>query len=74
MRGLKRAVPIWSRGCSAAVGVGFASLLGISAANAVVVDFTGTFTDTRGEMNGTALVGKASQIFAATLRKLAETD
>jgi len=25
-------------------------------------------------MSGTALVGKASQIFAATLRKLAETD
>jgi hypothetical protein len=25
-------------------------------------------------MNGTALVGKASQIFSATLRKLAEID
>jgi len=25
-------------------------------------------------MNGTALVGKASQIFKATLRKLAEID
>jgi len=25
-------------------------------------------------MNGTALVGKASQIFKATLRRLAETD
>jgi len=25
-------------------------------------------------MSGTALVGKASQIFSATLRKLADTD
>jgi hypothetical protein len=40
----------------------------------VGIGVTGTFTDTAGEMNGTALVGKASQIFKATLRKLAETD
>jgi hypothetical protein len=40
----------------------------------VGIGVSGTFTDTRGEMNGTALVGKASQIFAATLRKLAEVD
>jgi T3SS negative regulator,GrlR len=40
----------------------------------VGVGVTGTFTDTAGVMNGTALVGKASQIFSATLRKLAETD
>jgi hypothetical protein len=32
------------------------------------------FTDTAAVMNGTALVGKASQIFKATLRKLAESD
>jgi hypothetical protein len=35
---------------------------------------TGTFTDTSGTMNGTALVGKASQIFQATLRKLVDAD
>jgi hypothetical protein len=40
----------------------------------VGVGVTGTFTDTSGTMNGTALVGKASQIFHATLRKLADTD
>jgi hypothetical protein len=40
----------------------------------VGIGVTGTFTDTRGEMNGTALVGKASQIFGATLRKLADID
>jgi T3SS negative regulator,GrlR len=39
----------------------------------VGVGVSGTFTDTSAEMNGTALVGKASQIFKATLRKLAET-
>ena len=33
-----------------------------------------TFTDTRGTMNGTALVGKASQIFGATLHKLADIN
>ena len=42
--------------------------------NPVGIGVTGTFTDTRGEMNGTALVGKASQIFGATLHKLAEVD
>ena len=42
--------------------------------NPVGIGVTGTFTDTRGEMNGTALVGKASQIFGATLRKLADID
>ena len=40
----------------------------------VGVGVTGTFTDTSGEMTGTALVGKASQIFGATLRKLADID
>ncbi|MBV9560526.1 MAG: hypothetical protein JOY90_08700 [Bradyrhizobium sp.] len=40
----------------------------------VGVGVSGTFTDTRAEMSGTALVGKASQIFGATLRKLADID
>jgi T3SS negative regulator,GrlR len=40
----------------------------------VGVGVSGSFTDTRGVMNGTALVGKASQIFGATLRKLADID
>ena len=35
---------------------------------------SGTFTETAAVMNGTALVGKASQIFTATLRKLAEIE
>jgi hypothetical protein len=40
----------------------------------VGIGVSGTFTETAGVMNGTALVGKASQIFSATLRKLADTD
>jgi hypothetical protein len=40
----------------------------------VGIGVSGTFTDTAAEMNGTALVGKASQIFKATLRKLTEAD
>jgi hypothetical protein len=40
----------------------------------VGVGVSGTFTDRDAVMNGTALVGKASQIFKATLRKLSETD
>ena len=40
----------------------------------VGIGVTGTFTDKAAVMNGTALVGKHSQIFAATLRFLAETD
>jgi hypothetical protein len=40
----------------------------------VGIGVSGAFTDTRGEMTGTALVGKASQIFGATLRKLADVD
>jgi len=40
----------------------------------VGIGVSGTFTDTRATMNGTALVGKASQIFGATLRKLADTN
>jgi hypothetical protein len=40
----------------------------------VGIGVSGTFTDTRGVMNGTALVGKASQIFAATLHKLADAE
>ena len=42
--------------------------------NPVGVGVSGTFTDTRGTMNGTALVGKASQIFGATLHRLADTN
>ena len=41
---------------------------------AVGIGVSGTFTDTRGDMNGTALVGKASLIFRATLHKLAEIN
>ncbi len=40
----------------------------------VGIGVTGTFTDTAAEIDGTALVGKASQIFKATLRKLAEIE
>ncbi len=40
----------------------------------VGIGVSGTFTDTAAVMNGTALVGKASQIFKATLRRLADTD
>ena len=40
----------------------------------VGIGVSGTFTDTTAVMDGTALVGKASQIFKATLRKLAEAD
>jgi hypothetical protein len=39
----------------------------------VGIGVSGTFTDTAAVMNGTALVGTASQIFSATLRKLTET-
>ena len=40
----------------------------------VGIGVSGTFTDNAAVMNGTALVGKASQIFTATLRKLAEIE
>ena len=40
----------------------------------VGIGVSGTFTDNAAVMDGTALVGKASQIFKATLRKLAEID
>ena len=40
----------------------------------VGIGVSGTFTDTAAVMNGTALVGKASQIFKATLRRLADID
>ena len=40
----------------------------------VGIGVSGIFTDTSAVMNGTALVGKASQIFGATLRKLADID
>jgi hypothetical protein len=40
----------------------------------VGIGVSGTFTDSAAVMNGTALVGKASQIFGATLRKLADSD
>ena len=38
----------------------------------VGIGVSGTFTDTRGNMSGTALVGKASLIFGATLHWLAD--
>ena len=40
----------------------------------VGIGVSGTFTETAAVMNGTALVGKASQIFTATLRKLASFE
>lgn len=40
----------------------------------VGIGVTGTFTDTTATMNGTALVGKNSLIFRATLRKLADAS
>jgi hypothetical protein len=40
----------------------------------VGVGVSGTFTDKAAVMDGTALVGKASQIFTATLRKLVDSD
>ncbi|HLZ00518.1 MAG TPA: GrlR family regulatory protein [Bradyrhizobium sp.] len=40
----------------------------------VGIGVSGTFTDTRGTINGTALVGKASQIFSGTLLRLADID
>jgi hypothetical protein len=40
----------------------------------VGIGVSGTITDTEGTMNGTALVGKASLIFRATLRRLADAD
>ncbi len=40
----------------------------------VGVGVSGTYTDNSAVMNGTALVGKASQIFRATLRFLADAD
>lgn len=40
----------------------------------VGIGVSGTFTDTRAVMNGTALVGKHSQIFGATLHRLADID
>lgn len=42
--------------------------------NPVGIGVSGTFTDTTAVMNGTALVGKASQIFKATLLLLAESE
>jgi hypothetical protein len=41
---------------------------------AVGIGVSGTFTDAAAVMDGTALVGKASQIFKATLRFLAEAE
>jgi len=40
----------------------------------VGIGVSGICTDMRAEMTGTALVGKASQIFSATLHKLADVD
>jgi|SRR3954453_20940122 hypothetical protein len=42
--------------------------------NPVGIGVTGTFHDNRAELTGTALVGKASQIFRATLLLLAESE
>jgi hypothetical protein len=43
-------------------------------ANPVGIGVSGTFTDTDAVMNGTALVGKSSLIFTATLRLLVTMD
>jgi hypothetical protein len=40
----------------------------------VGVGVSGSFTDTAAVMNGTALVGKHSQLFKATLRRLADSE
>ena len=40
----------------------------------VGVGVSGTFTDKDAVMNGTALVGSSSQLFGATLRKLADIE
>jgi hypothetical protein len=40
----------------------------------VGIGVSGTFTDNAATMNGTALVGKASLIFRATLRRLADAE
>src|ERR1700687_2244721 len=40
----------------------------------VSIGVSGTFTDKAAVMNGTALVGKASQIFKGTFSHLAEVD
>jgi hypothetical protein len=40
----------------------------------VGVGVSGTFTDTDAVMTGTALVGSSSQLFGATLRRLADVD
>src|SRR5579883_75712 len=42
--------------------------------NPVGVGVSGTFTDKDAVMNGTALVGRSSQLFGATLRRLADID
>jgi hypothetical protein len=42
--------------------------------NPVGIGVSGTFDDTSAVMNGTALVGNSSQIFGATLRRLADID
>ena len=39
----------------------------------VSIGFSGKIADNAGTMSGTALVGKASVIFEATLRKMADT-
>lgn len=43
-------------------------------ASPVGIGVSGTFTDKDAVMNGTALVGNSSQLFSATLRKLADFD
>jgi T3SS negative regulator,GrlR len=40
----------------------------------VGIGVSGTFNDAQATMSGTALVGKASQIFGATLRRLVDID
>lgn len=42
--------------------------------NPVGIGVSGTFTDNDAVMTGTALVGSSSQLFGATLRRLADID
>jgi hypothetical protein len=42
--------------------------------NPVGIGVSGTFTDADAVMTGTALVGNSSQLFGATLRRLADID
>ena len=50
------------------------AILRIFLITGATIGVSGTFTETSAIMNGTALVGKNSQIFRATLRKLADAE